>query len=135
MSVTMMADYVISKLLEAGFKIQRYDSYSTNSVYLKLDYGVCNSIRISDHKGKKGLAYRYNLLSDREDYRHHSNSGSDRFYYGFNLADSMLTDIIEYKSLKILNYGPENYKRYMAANQITNSGKKGFWSECYEVYA
>ena len=45
-----IADYIQSKLLEYGFKIQRYNAYSTNSIYLKLDYGVCNSIRISDHK-------------------------------------------------------------------------------------
>ena len=42
-------------LLEAGIVIQRYDAYSTDSVYLKLDYGVCNSIRISNHNGKRYL--------------------------------------------------------------------------------
>ena len=44
-------------LLEKGFIVQRYDSVTTNSIYLKLDYGMCNSIRISDHKGKKHLSY------------------------------------------------------------------------------
>ncbi|MBM7715323.1 hypothetical protein JOC94_002310 [Bacillus thermophilus] len=47
------ADYIIARLKKKGIVIQRYDSYSTNSIYLKLDYGVSNSVRISDHKGKK----------------------------------------------------------------------------------
>ena len=55
-------------LLEKGFIVQRYDSVTTNSIYLKLDYGMCNSIRISDHKGKKHLSYMYNLRSDIKKY-------------------------------------------------------------------
>lgn len=44
-----LAAYVCDSL--AGkVVIHRYDAYSTNSVYLKFDYGVGNSLRISDHK-------------------------------------------------------------------------------------
>lgn len=43
---------IIDFLLDNGFSVLRYDAYSTNSIYLKLDYGVCYSIRISDHPGK-----------------------------------------------------------------------------------
>lgn len=44
--------------------IHRYDAYSTNSVYLKFDYGLGNSLRISDHHGKERLNYRFNILLD-----------------------------------------------------------------------
>ena len=58
-----LAAYVCDRL--AGkVVIHRYDAYSTNSVYLKFDYGVGNSLRISDHKGKKHLAYRFNIILD-----------------------------------------------------------------------
>ena len=57
-----IANDIIKTLKSIGFVIQRYDAYSTNSIYLKLDYGVCNSIRISDHTGKKYLKYRYNVI-------------------------------------------------------------------------
>ena len=61
MKLKEIAQYLENKLLEQGFIIHRYDSYSTNSIYLKLDYGVMNSIRISDHKGKQYLSYKYNI--------------------------------------------------------------------------
>ena len=57
-----IADKLVSALGRKGFIIQRYDAFKTDSVYLKLDYGVCNSIRISDHPGKQNLQYRYNVI-------------------------------------------------------------------------
>lgn len=62
--ITQVADTLCRRLLSAGFIVHRYDAYSTNSIYLKLDCGVCNSIRISDHTGKGYLKYRYNIGSD-----------------------------------------------------------------------
>lgn len=51
-----LAAYVCDRL--AGkVLIHRYDAYSTNSVYLKFDYGVANSLRIADHAGKEYLSY------------------------------------------------------------------------------
>ena len=50
--INSLADYIANRLISEGFIVQRYNAYTTNSIYLKLDYGVCNSIRISDHPGK-----------------------------------------------------------------------------------
>lgn len=59
-----LAAYVCDRL--AGkVLIHRYDAYSTNSVYLKFDYGVANSLRIADHAGKKHLAYAVRYSSSR----------------------------------------------------------------------
>ena len=58
-----IADYIVDSLLTYGFTIQRYNAYKTSSVYLKLDFGVCNSIRISDHDGKEHLS----LINKRSD--------------------------------------------------------------------
>lgn len=58
--VKALADYICNAL--AGkMIIHRYDAFSTNSVYLKFDYGVANSLRISDHAGYGYLSYRYNI--------------------------------------------------------------------------
>lgn len=57
------ADEIQEKLLDMGFTVHRLDSFTTNSVYLKVDCGVCHSIRVSDHRGKKHLKYRYNIGS------------------------------------------------------------------------
>ena len=59
--LTALADFITGQLIREGFVVQRYDSCTSDSIYLKLDYGVCNSIRISDHQGKKHLKYRYNI--------------------------------------------------------------------------
>lgn len=58
-TIQSIADSLIHTLSQAGFTIQRYDASTTDSIYLKLDYGVGNSIRIS---GKKHLNYRYNII-------------------------------------------------------------------------
>lgn len=50
-----LADYLCKRLIAEGFAVQRYDAYKTDSIYLKLDFGVCNSIWISDHLGKRYL--------------------------------------------------------------------------------
>ncbi|KRG16875.1 hypothetical protein ACA29_03085 [Lederbergia galactosidilytica] len=89
------AKYIIVRLKKKGIVVQRYDSYSTNSIYLKLDYGVSNSIRISDHKGKKHLSYRYNVLTScpypvsSKDYK-----GFVRFYVPISEWDMLIRKIL-----------------------------------------
>ena len=46
--------------------IHYYHSYTSNSIYFKLDYGAANSIRISDHdKSDNGYNYKYELRTDK----------------------------------------------------------------------
>lgn len=49
-----LAAYVCDRLV-GKVLIHRYDAYSTNSVYLKFDYGVANSLRIADLCGHLGI--------------------------------------------------------------------------------
>lgn len=134
-SIKETAEYVIRKLLKEGFKIQRYDSFSTNSIYIKLDYGIGNSIRISDHKGKKHLQYRYNLLSNYSGMeKQKSPEGWDRYYYHLGNARKMIKDIIREKETKIKRYGEVQYKKYMDSNYTDNKHNQGFWSQCKEIF-
>ena len=132
--VNKTADDLISRLKAAGFIIQRYNSYSTNSVYLKLDYGVCNSIRISDHRGKKHLAYRYNFLvegipSHTPYYCDKTKEGWKRHYYQITSIDTFIEQLKkDYKS-KIEFLGPRGYHQRMVQYKRDGLTKPGFWQQ------
>lgn len=121
-----------NKLLAKGFVVQRYDAYSTNSIYLKLDYGVCNSIRISDHRGKRHLKYRYNIGT----FVNHGKQVKDkfdRFYFPVEDISGLIRQILFDRDAKVRLYGKSAYQEFMRKNQEHNAGNKGFWSKAYLV--
>lgn len=123
-----LADSIVKRLIAEGFIIQRYNAYTTNSIYLKLDYGVCNSIRISDHPGKKYLKYRYNIGSFIKEFRMEKDK-FDRFYYQSDKSANMIKKIIKDREAKKTKYGEFGYKRLMKKNRDENIGNLGFWSK------
>lgn len=129
-------DILIKELKAAGFKIMLYESTTTNSIYLKLDYGVMHSIRISDHEGKKHLQYRYNVLTTVTGFdKRKSPQGWERFYYSPYLVGELIKVLKSRRSAKIMVMG-EKKKRYqneMLNHRQRNSGSKGFWSQAREV--
>lgn len=128
--VTML---IIESLKAQGLVVQRYDAYSTDSVYLKLDYGVCNSIRISDHRGKQHLAYRYNVEQGCQQVQSVTDGKYPRYYYGFAHIDVLIKDILENRAQKLAQYGKTQYQRYMQDNKIKGMEQKGFWQHAIEV--
>lgn len=123
-----LADSIAKRLIEEGFTVQRYNAYTTNSIYLKLDYGVCNSIRISDHPGKRYLKYRYNIGSFVKEYRKEKDK-FDRFYYRADKSKNMIKKIIEDREAKKSRYGEDGYIRLMQKSKSENAGTLGFWSK------
>ena len=126
------ADYIIKMLQTRDFVIQRYDSYTSDSVYIKLDYGVANSIRISDHEGKSHLRYRYNVIIGGED-----NIIEDeyiRYYFNESSIDNLLNQILFDKTAKIAKYGAKGYNNLMNKNLINSKGSAGFWSKARTVF-
>lgn len=121
------AKMLITEAKKMGFVVQRYDAYSTNSVYLKLDFGVSNSIRISDHKGKKHLSYRFNLLTNA-DKSYVSEGEHIRKFYCPTDFEELLQDMKDNRDQQIAKYGLGAYKSFMVRNQLENANKKGFWS-------
>ena len=99
MTINEIADFLCKKLSDEGFVIQRYDAYSTNSIYLKLDYGVCNSIRISDHPGKKHLKYRYNIGPNITEYKEVKDR-FPRYYYRADKLNNLIKKILKDRDLK-----------------------------------
>ena len=122
---------------EYGVHVAIYEAYSTNSVYLKFDNGVGNSLRISDHGGKKHLSYRYNIdLNYKGDPKNISGK-FPRFKYG---ADDRGVELLISKiqrdiSKKRVSYGGK-YKDYMDENARKGSEQKGFWQQAmnYDVW-
>ena len=123
-----LADSIVERLIEEGFIIQRYDAYTTDSIYLKLDHGVCNSIRISNHAGKKHLKYRYNIGPYIDGF-HVVKDKYDRFYYPADGLEDMIAHIMEDRELKLSRYGCESYAGYMLKNKNDRAGSPGFWRE------
>ena len=128
MELNDIAEMLCRNLISEGFIIQRYDAYSSNSIYLKLDYGACNSIRISDHPGKKYLKYRYNIGPYVKEFQEVKDK-FPRIYYRETKSQSLLKRIIRDKSGKLQYYGKEKYKKFMEENRIKNMNSKGFWSQ------
>lgn len=130
MDLRKVASDVLSALIEQGFTIQFYETYSTNSMYIKLDYGVSNSIRISDHKGKKGLSYRYNLTTTAKNKHMTTTSeGYSRHFYPMKDYKSLISDVVSERDSKIERYGKPKYREFMEKNRVEGLSKKGFWQQ------
>jgi len=130
-NIEQMANYLQKELIKKGFVIQRLDAVTTRSIYLKLDYGLCNSIRISDHAGKKEYSYRFNILRQMptNTYQYFTNGKFPRGFYSFDMVDKMINDILERKQERIMKYGKLFYNSLQEKEKTENDGKKGFWSK------
>lgn len=111
-----IANDVIQTLKSKRFTIHRYDAYSTNSIYLKLDYGVCNSIRISYNLIWDGL-----ICNTEDTY--------PRFYYNQYSINDMINKIILDRNQKVEKYGQVSYNKFMRDNNQQSANKKGFWAQ------
>lgn len=125
-SLDAIADAIIDKL-RGKVVIHRYDAYSTNSIYLKFDYGVAYSLRISDHNGKEHLKYRYNILTSMSGQRnkkqkyHH---GCYMYFYSPEMVKAVVRDILATKE--------DKKKEYFSYEAVVNAAKakekgRGFW--------
>lgn len=127
-----LAQEIISVMKQHGIVVHMYEAYSTSSIYLKLDYGVANSIRISDHVGKKHLSYRFNLgLNIKSSYE--AFDKYPRYYYCVADLGKMIEDILAARKEKIDTYGEDRYKQFMQQNADSRHTQKGFWTQAKRV--
>ena len=131
--LTNLADMLIKQLKAEGFHILRYDAYSTNSIYLKLDYGMCNSIRIAGHPGKQHLSYRYNIGDYIQKYEKIIREFPMEFYPATE-ADALIKAIKKNRADKLQKYGRDNYDYFMQKNRLENAdNEKGFWAKARAI--
>ncbi len=121
-----IANILIPKLLDMGLVVYRYDAYSTSSIYLKLDYGICCGIRIADHPGKKKYSYRFNVIKDYKGDKVILKDGLICYFYDFNELDNVLDAVQKEKQNKINKYGLKNYQMYMEREKQKNELFKRF---------
>ena len=111
-----VSNKLIKDLRDKGFQIHKYYAKTTKSIYLKLDYGVCCGIRISDHKGKKKYRYKFNLIKQYKGPKQVNDKGYLRLFYDYNNIDELIDDVQNEKKAKIKKYGICNYQEFMKQN-------------------
>ena len=124
MNIKEYMQKILYDLSQEGFILQYYEAYSTSSCYIKLDYGVSNSIRIADHKGKDKYPYRFNLMIGLEK----SYTDDGRYYYSVDDYKEMITDIKKFKEEQLNKFGFKYYD-YMLENKKESKNKQGFWAK------
>ncbi len=120
MNGNKIANILIEKLLENNFIVHRYNSHSTSSIYLKLDYGLSCGIRIADHPGKKKYHYRFNVIKDYEGDKVVVKDNLTSYFFTYNEIENVLDAVIKEKQQKVDKYGIDNYKRYMKMQSKTD---------------
>lgn len=132
MTLNDIADSLINRLKTFKIVVHRYNAYSTNSIYLKLDYGALNSIRISDHKGKRHLHYKYNIQKDGVDHiGWHKDNNIWRYYTtpSKKNIDNLINIIIEDRFTK---QTMGNYNRLLEKYK-SQRADVGFWTKAERV--
>lgn len=115
---------IIEELRKRGFNVNRYYAKTTKSIYLKLDYGVCGGIRISDHCGIKKYRYRFNLLKNYMGKRVINDRGYVRLYYNYNDIKDLIYDVEQARNFKLAEYGILKYRSFMYINSQNKLYKK-----------
>lgn len=128
------AEYISQALCQKGCLVYRYDAYSTNSVYLKVDAGVACSIRLSDHKGYAHLKYRFNFLANKPGTRvEHTIDAYDRYFYQAGAVDQLIDDVLRLRDQRRKAY--KNYSQLVSQALARARMQKGFWQHAYRVSA
>lgn len=128
-----LADEIAQALIAEGFTVHRYDAMKTDSVYLKLDYGACNSIRISDHAGYPHLKYRYNIgtwiqqpMETEDTY--------PRFYWRADQASDLVAKCVADRDARIGWSGVGGYEQIIEKKKReARRARTGFWTHARKV--
>lgn len=126
-SLNDIANAVIEKL-RGKVIIHRYDSFSTNSIYLKFDYGVARSLRISDHDGKRHLKYHFNILEsmgNKSSKETHTRQGFEMVFYSPAMINACCRDILASKADRVERY--RDYDAIVERAKAEATPDKGFW--------
>lgn len=143
----MLANIIISYTKKHNIHVLRYNAKSSESIYLKFDYGLAGTLRISAHTSKKRLHYTFNLIKGLlEPYKESVEKDENilyRYYYPENFTNNLAMDIVRYKKYRVHKYGEERYnqlkysKEKYLKNRLNQSGgkknKPSFWDVCVEV--
>lgn len=136
--VREIADLLCKKLHGSGYHILRYDA--PHSTYLKIDGGLCHSIRISNHKSNKtNLSYRYNIMISGildNDYVTKNSQGYTKYYARAESIKKIVSLIESNRLAYIKKYGKSNYYSFiLKALKDNKDNKNGFWFKAKTVFS
>lgn len=131
LKVEEMANELAEKLKKQNIVVQRYRRKKDNSIVLKLDYGVLNSVQIrEDVRENDDLHYKYNIiyqLLDKKITREKNDYGVVvRYFYPFTRKNELLMQVLEDRMKKVLKYGEKNYIFFMKENK-SKLEKQTYW--------
>lgn len=138
------AEELCSELIQEGFIVHMYQAMTSSSVYIKLDYGACYTIRISNHKGIPKYDYRFNLMmrmspaKTREFAQTLPTPKYPRFFFSQYERDLLIHAIkLSHQDLQTNSrYSYEErfnfYKRQFKID--SRSKRRGFAAQCHRVY-
>lgn len=128
-----LADDISKRLVAEGFTVHRYDAVSTDSVYLKLDWGACNGIRVSGHPGLQHAKHRYNIGTwisipvEVED-------PLLRFFWPVECVPEMIERVVADRAARIGWIGEAGYEASVERKRReARKAKKGFWTHARKV--
>lgn len=133
MTTYQIAEKLCDRLSEF-FIVHKYCATTTNSVYIKLDYGVANSIRVSDHNGKEKYRYKYNIRKDIDEKYEELDNDYMRKYYPFSDIGDLVIDVIIDRELRKNAIGVEEYHRQMEEKrEKSKTSNSSFWRYCTKI--
>lgn len=103
------AEYVVYRCKEHGIIVHRHRSKTSNSIYLKFDYGVSHSLRISDHKGIEKYHYKFVIIKGlKEIVRVNYRNASHSTFYPFRKILQCVEEILMHREKMIEKFGGED---------------------------
>ena len=101
----------ITKILQMrGFIVDMQVSKKTNSIYLKIDNGACDGIRISDHINNL-TKYKFNMIRNYHGRRSELSNGKYKLFYSFTNTGRLINDLEVERSNNIMRNGYYNYRK------------------------
>lgn len=119
-------NWLVERLVAEGCRVMVYKAKSTSSCYIKIDDGAAGSIRISDHKGKSHLSYKYNLILGTARRKEQGYLNASRYFAPFQDIELLLRIILKERNATLNKYGASAYRSFMEKNKEQNKGNK-FW--------
>lgn len=115
MTTEEVSDYIIKELLKHEVVIQKYNSMTTSSIYLKFDCGIGNTLRISDHKGNPKYSQMFRLHLNKKHKGCIVTKNKTTIYnYSSSSIDELISHIISNRDKKLKMAGSyENYRELM----------------------
>jgi hypothetical protein len=125
-SLSDIGNCIFKILRERGATVETYKA-NTGSIYMRIDYGVAGSIRIGDHKGKKHLKYKYQIIHNNKNtakvkelpyYNKKLDVNYSRTLGNLDSLEKVVGNMIRDRAEKMVKYGKKYYE-YMESNKNT----------------